>query len=86
MHWDGRDHHEVWGGQEIGLVEAGTGPKEAVAEVIEAMRTRVGGSGGVVSVNQLGIDWNTEHMVWAGARSGEIHYGVQKGDDFVEEL
>ena len=37
-------------------------------------------------MNQLGIDWNTEHMVWAGERSGEIHYGVQKGDDFVEEL
>ena len=28
------------------LVEAGTGPQEAVAEALEVMSTRVGGTGG----------------------------------------
>lgn len=71
------------------LVEAGAGPQEAVTEALEVMRTRVGGSGGVISVDrwgQLGIDWNSETMAWAWARSGEIHYGINRGDDFVEEL
>ena len=71
------------------LVEEGNTAQEAVEEALEAMKRRVGGEGGVISVDkfgQLGIQWNSEVMGWAWGREGSLHYGIERGDDFVEEL
>ena len=71
------------------LEEEGNTAQEAVEEALEAMKRRVGGEGGVISVDkfgQLGIQWNSEVMGWAWGREGSLHYGIERGDDFVEEL
>ena len=71
------------------LVEGGTGPQEAVQEALELMKLRVRGEGGVIAVDkygQLGFDWNSQMMAWAWGRGGKLHYGIERGDDFVEEL
>ena len=71
------------------LVEQGSSAQEAVTEALELMRRKVGGEGGVISVDkfgQLGIQWNSEVMGWAWGRGDFLHYGIERGDDFVEEL
>ena len=53
------------------------------------MERKVGGEGGVISVDkfgQLGLHWNSEVMAWAWGRDTHLHYGIERGDDFVEEL
>ena len=71
------------------LVEQGSTAQEAVTEALEWMKRKVGGHGGVISIDkfgQLGIEWNSEVMAWAWAREDTLHYGIERGDDFVEEL
>ena len=71
------------------LVEQGIGAQEAAQGALEIMRERVGGEGGVIAIDkygQLGIEWNSEMMAWAYGREGELHYGIERGDDFVEDL
>ena len=71
------------------LVEEGSTAQEAVTEALEFMQRKVGGEGGVIAVDkfgQLGIQWNSEVMGWAWGREGSLHYGIERGDDFVEEL
>ena len=71
------------------MVDQGNSAQEAVEEALEYMKRKVGGEGGVISVDkfgQLGIEWNSEVMGWAWGREGELHYGIQRGDDFVEDL
>jgi len=71
------------------LVEQGIGAQEAAQGALEIMRGRVGGEGGVIAIDkygQLGIEWNSEMMAWAYGREGELHYGIERGDDFVEDL
>ena len=53
------------------------------------MTGRVGGDGGVIAISNLGeigIGWNSNQMSWAWGRDGELHYGVNVGEDFVEDL
>ena len=70
-------------------VEEGLGAQEAVQEALSFMKTKVGGNGGVIAIDrqgQVGIDWNSEMMAWAWGRHGELHYGIQRGEEFVEDL
>ena len=71
------------------LVEQGATAQEAVQEVLLRMKEKVGGDGGVIAVDkigQIGIDWNSDMMAWSYARNGKLHYGIERGDDFVEDL
>ena len=71
------------------LVEQGSSAQEAATEALELMARKVGGEGGVISIDkfgQLGIQWNSELMAWAWGRESSLHYGIERGDDFVEEL
>ena len=71
------------------LVEQGKGAQEAIMEALTRMKQRVGGEGGVIAIDkngQPGIAFMADTMAWAGARSGKIHYGIEPGDDFVENL
>ena len=70
-------------------VEEGSTAQEAVGEALGFMKHRVGGNGGAIAVDklgQIGIEWNSEMMAWAWGRSGKLHYGVHRGEDFVEDL
>ena len=71
------------------LVEQGSSAQEAVSEALDFMERKVGGEGGVISVDkfgQLGLHWNSEAMAWAWGRDTHLHYGIERGDDFVEDL
>ena len=70
-------------------VEEGLSAQEAVGEALEFMKQRVGGDGGAIAVDkfgQIGIEWNSKMMAWAWGRSGKLHYGINRGEDFVENL
>lgn len=70
-------------------VGEGSTAQEAVGEALEFMEQRVGGNGGAIAVDkfgQIGIEWNSEMMAWAWGRSGKLHYGIHRGEDFVEDL
>ena len=71
------------------LVEQGSTAQEAVQEALLRMKETVGGNGGVIAVDnlgQIGIDWNSDMMAWSYARDGKLHYGIERGDDFEEDL
>lgn len=72
------------------LVEnMGLSPNEAITETLDFMAQRVGGDGGVIAIDRagnLGIGWNSNQMSWAYGRDGELHYGVNRGEDFVEDI
>ena len=34
----------------------------------------------------VGVHWNSQQMAWALGREGQIHYGINRGEDFVEDL
>ena len=34
----------------------------------------------------VGVQWNSQQMAWALGREGQIHYGINRGEDFVEDL
>ena len=70
-------------------VEEGLETQEAVQEALYYMKTKVGGNGGVIAIDrkgQVGIDWNSEMMAWAWGRHEELHYGIQRGEEYVEDL
>ena len=53
------------------------------------MANKVGGDGGAISISasgEIGIGWNSNQMAWAYGREGSLHYGVNKGEDFVEDI
>ncbi len=53
------------------------------------MFERTKGEGGVIAISkegEMGIGFNSDQMSWAYARDGILHYGVDVGEDFHEEL
>ena len=53
------------------------------------MADRVHGYGGVIVVSNKGepvTSFTTERMSWAWAKEGSLHYGVNPGEDFVENV
>ncbi len=71
-------------------IESGYAASGAIEEALSYMTGRVGGDGGVIAVaaagGEIGIGWNSNQMSWAYGRDGTIHYGVNVGDDFEEDL
>ncbi|XP_023344406.1 isoaspartyl peptidase/L-asparaginase isoform X2 [Eurytemora carolleeae] len=70
-------------------IEMGLSPKDAAEEALEYMKVRVGGSGGVIVLDptgNIGIHWNSKQMAWAYAKDGKLHYGINVGEDFIEDL
>lgn len=64
-------------------------PFQAIDQTLSYMASKVGGDGGVISIGasgEIGIGWNSNQMAWAYGREGELHFGVNKGEDFVEDL
>nr|CAB3223815.1 isoaspartyl peptidase/L-asparaginase [Phallusia mammillata] len=65
-------------------VEAGLAPKEATAKALKKMNSRVGGSGGAISVDtrgRVGVHFTTERMTWAKIGGSDVNGVVGK---FVE--
>ena len=70
-------------------VQEGLAAQEAVQEALDYMKSKVGGDGGVIAVDKngrVGVEWNSEMMAWAWGRHGELNYGINRGEEFVEDL
>ncbi|KAM7348135.1 putative isoaspartyl peptidase/L-asparaginase GA20639 [Cochliomyia hominivorax] len=72
----------------LGLIEYfGLTAQEATAKVLEDMTERFQQTAGVISIDpkgNLGIYFTSKRMSWAYQRGGELHYGVDKGEDNAE--
>ena len=69
-------------GTEKPAAERECAPDGAIAACLKAMRTRVGGCGGVICISprgDVGIGFTTERMAWA-VRGG-LYDGVRAGVD-----
>lgn len=70
-------------------IGAGMEANQAIDEALTYMTGRVGGDGGVIALSpngNVGIGWNSNQMSWAYGREGQLHYGVNPGEDFVEDI
>lgn len=62
----------------------------ATETVLNEMTERLSngdGEAGVITIDangELGIYWTSEKMAWAYQRGDSVHYGISRGDDFVE--
>jgi len=53
------------------------------------MESRVGGLGGVVTVDPQGhwaARFSSPQMVWAAAQKDTLHYGLRTGEDFTQSI
>lgn len=64
--------------------------QEAAQQACDEMLQRYGDDGGVIGVDQNGniaIGFSSDQMSWAYQKSdNEIHYGINKGDDFIYNI
>ncbi|XP_062595489.1 isoaspartyl peptidase/L-asparaginase-like [Saccostrea cucullata] len=70
-------------------IEEGMSAQEASEAALQKMNRRVQGSGGVVAVSKggdIGKHFTTERMAWAWIKAGKLHYGLNSGEDFVEDI
>lgn len=71
------------------LMRQGLSPDEASSQALKNMADRVHGYGGVIVLNNKGevsATFTTERMTWAYARDKVIHYGINPGEDRVENI
>jgi len=58
--------------------------------VLNGMKEKIPGSeGGVIAITkdgQLGYQWISKQMAWAYVKKSEmtIHFGVNRGEDFIQ--
>ena len=70
-------------------MHTGLSPNEAASKALKNMAARVHGYGGVIALNNKGdvsTTFTTERMTWAYARDDVLHYGINPGEDFVENV
>lgn len=61
----------------------------ATEHVLEEMTKRLANTAGAITIGrggQIGIHWTSWKMAWAYQRGQEVHYGIRKGDDFVDRV
>ena len=81
----GRDrYHEV-----ILFFFSGMSPEMAADTALDYMKTRVGGLGGVIVVNNSG-EWaarfSTKQMSWATVKDDQLHYGIYAGERHTKSV
>uniref|UniRef100_A0A1A9WCK5 Isoaspartyl peptidase/L-asparaginase n=1 Tax=Glossina brevipalpis TaxID=37001 RepID=A0A1A9WCK5_9MUSC len=63
--------------------------QEATSIVLNEMTERFNHTAGVISIDyqgNLGIYFTSQHMPWAYHTSSELHYGITKDDEAIEEI
>lgn len=68
---------------------SGLKSQNAVENSLEMMKERVKGSGGAICVDkfgQPGFAFTTERMAWAYIQGEMLHYGLNPGEHFTENL
>ena len=71
----------------VHCIEMGETASDACRKSITKMNDRTGGSGGVICLDKfgnVGMAFNTEHMVWASLTEGILKYGIDPGQEIEE--
>ncbi|XP_075001418.1 isoaspartyl peptidase/L-asparaginase isoform X2 [Calonectris borealis] len=67
----------------------GMSPEMAADSALDYMKTRVGGLGGVIVVNNSG-EWaarfSTKQMSWATVKDDQLHYGIYAGERHTKSV
>ncbi|XP_074751963.1 isoaspartyl peptidase/L-asparaginase isoform X3 [Athene noctua] len=67
----------------------GMSPEMAADTALDYMKTRVGGLGGVIVVNNSG-EWaarfSTKQMSWATVKDNQLHYGIYAGERHTKSV
>ncbi|XP_059691423.1 isoaspartyl peptidase/L-asparaginase isoform X2 [Gavia stellata] len=67
----------------------GMSPEMAADTALDYMKTRVGGLGGVIVVNNSG-EWaarfSTKQMSWATVKDDQLHYGLYAGERYTKSV
>ncbi|NXS50117.1 ASGL1 asparaginase, partial [Balaeniceps rex] len=71
------------------LFFSGMSPEMAADTALDYMKTRVGGLGGVIVVNNSG-EWaarfSTKQMSWATVKDDQLHYGIYAGERHTKSV
>lgn len=63
---------------------------EAASDLaLDYMKSRVGGLGGVVTVDPQGhwaARFSSLQMIWAAAQNDTLHYGLYSGEHFTQSI
>ena len=63
---------------------------EAIRQSLTFMASKIpDADGGVIGISRdgnVGFQFNSRRMAWAYGRGNELHYGIERGEDFVEPL
>lgn len=68
-------------------LDLGLTPENATVQACEEMTNRVGDTAGAITVSKngtIGIGFTSNKLAWAYQKSGEVHFGIKHGDDYVE--
>ena len=71
----------------VNCIEKGDSPTEACSRTISKMAELTGGYGGVICLGkfgEIGLAFNTKHMVWASVKNGLLKYGIDPGKEIEE--
>ncbi|CAG0915927.1 unnamed protein product [Notodromas monacha] len=72
----------------ISAISRGERPQKACQEGLDFMRLRLDGYGGVIAISAsggIGLSFSAFRMPWAYRTTDELHYGIEKGDHFVQK-
>lgn len=70
----------------------GQNPGQACLSALEYMTSKIpegdGGAIVITSLGEIGYNFNSKTMSWAYIKQGEdvLHFGIEKGDDFTENV
>ncbi|XP_049926918.1 isoaspartyl peptidase/L-asparaginase [Epinephelus moara] len=70
-------------------MEQGKSAEAASDLALDYMKSRVGGLGGVVTVDPQGhwaARFSSLQMIWAAAQNDTLHYGLYTGEDFTQSI
>lgn len=71
----------------VNCIERGDSPTEACSRTISKMAELTGGYGGVICLDkfgEIGLTFNTKHMVWASLKNGLLKFGIDPGEEIEE--
>lgn len=72
----------------VSFVVVGATPSDAINEALKFMSSHIpDADGGVIAIDkdaQVGYGFNSRRMAWAYVQNGQLHYGIEHGEDNVE--
>lgn len=63
--------------------------QEASEKVLKAMQERIGKSAGAITIGKdrsVGIAFTSRRMAWAYKKDDKIHYGIEQGQELVDDI